>query len=96
MSAGAFHVAELIRMAGSAEERARILLRVPDSIMLQMTDELQRACEETQFELGRAFVDVRVAMLCAMREPDGELPAARAEESIFYRGLMRSLAGVRP
>jgi len=96
MSPDEFHVAGLIRTAASAEERARILLRVPDAIMLQMADELQRACDETQFALGRAFVDVRVATLSAMRQPDGELPAARAEESTFYRGLMRSLAGVAP
>lgn len=88
-----FHVAGLIRTAASAEERARILLRAPDALVWQKTSEILRACDEVQFALGMQFVEARVAAMCAMREPGGELPQLTLALVEFYRGLMVGLGG---
>ena len=87
-----FHVAGLIRTAASAEERARILLRAPDALVFQQTSQILRACFEVQFALGMQFVEVRVAAMCARRQPDGELPPRDAAQVEMYRGLVHHLA----
>ena len=96
MSAAELHVAELIRTAASAEERARILLRVPDALLLQKTADILCACFDVQFLLGLQFVEARVAAMCAMRGPGGKLPEGPAAQVEFYRGLMSGLGGVTP
>lgn len=96
MSADAFPVADLIRTAGSAEERARILLRLPDGLALQMARPLLDACQQAHFELGVDYLTVRIAAMCAIREPDGELPERPRLQVELYRQLMCRLAGVTP
>lgn len=92
-SAG-FHIANEIRDAGSAEARARILLCVPDDLLLSMTGALSRACFDTDFALGQNFIDARVAAMCAVRLPNGLLPEASLALLERYRRLMTQLAGV--
>ncbi len=89
-----FHIAEEIRTAGCAEDRARIVLRIPDLVLLQMKGALSRACSDTDFALGEALIDARVAALCAVRTEAGGLPATVASTVYRYQRLARMLAEV--
>ena len=85
---GGFHVAEAIGCASGAAERARILLRISDEVLLAMFGAISRACHDTSFELGQRYIEVRVASLCELRCEDGHLPAATLEQLELYRKLM--------
>jgi len=92
----AFHVVDELRGAGTAEERARIVLRLPDELVLQMAVPLLDACRQTQFGLGVAYLTVRIAALCTVRDASGNLPAVDAAHIDRYRGLLCGLGGVAP
>lgn len=89
-----FHVAEQLLGAASAEERARILLRVPDSVVLQRHEALVEACYAVNFMLGAVFLDVKLAALNAVKMADGRLPAPIGEAIAKYQFLVGAVAGV--
>jgi len=96
MSGDGFHIATEIVSAPNAEARARILLRVPDLVLMQMGPALDRACGETMFELGQRFIQVRTASFSAVRDEMGELPDEEWERVERVASQMRLIAGVRP
>jgi putative heme iron utilization protein len=91
-----FHVANEIRHAASAEARARILLRVPDLVLMQMAPALESACAEVMFELGTRFIQVKVASFSAVKDELGDLPDAEWARVEIVAHTLRAVAGVRP
>lgn len=74
--------------AESDRERARILLTVPDAVLMKYREVFEGACRRVQFEAGLQFIDIRRAEWCAVRGPDGEhrdalFRAVRREFAIF-------------
>ncbi|RWG76153.1 MAG: hypothetical protein EOQ69_32450 [Mesorhizobium sp.] len=55
--------------------RADMLLRMPDSVMLKYRGSIVECCRRASFEVGLAFVDLRVAVLLAVRDANGRAPA---------------------
>lgn len=93
VSAG-FHLAAAIRDASSAEDRARILLQVPDQVLSAMFVPIDRACAEREFELGRRYIIARMASFSARRTPAGDLPETIEQDLDLVAGFLRQLAGV--
>ena len=91
-----FHIANEIRHAPSAEARARILLRVPDLVLMQMAPAIESACNETMFELGTRFIQVKVASFSAVKDETGELPDAEWARVETVADQVRLVAGLRP
>lgn len=89
-----FHLANEIRHAESAEARARILLRVPDLVLMQMAPALESACDEAMFDLGTRFIQVKLASFSAVKDEAGELPDAEWERVETVAHTMRVVAGV--
>lgn len=57
--------------AESDEARARILLVVPDVILMRHREVFEKACRLVGFELGEEFIAIRRAEWHAVRGPDG-------------------------
>ena len=57
--------------ARTDEERARLLLQVPDAVLMKYREVFERACEHAGFDLGLQFITVRRAAWHATRGPDG-------------------------
>lgn len=88
-----FHIANQIRAASADEGRARLLLQVPDQLLLSMTGAISRACYDANFALGQNFIDARIAALCARRGPDGLLFDRDHDLLEQYRGQLVQLSG---
>jgi hypothetical protein len=83
---------ELLRTETDAE-RAAILLRVPDLVLWQKSQVLMEACEACGFNDGVRYITVRAAAASATRSPNGELPAATADQLEFWRRGLVAIAG---
>lgn len=61
--------------AASHRERARVLLQLPDSILLKYFEVFAKACVAASFEAGAEFIVLRQAACRATRDENGILPA---------------------
>jgi hypothetical protein len=57
--------------AESDQERARILLAVPDAVLRRYREVFEAACLRAGFDLGVSFIEIRRAEWHAVRGPDG-------------------------
>lgn len=65
--------------------RADILLRMPDSVMLKYRSSIVECCRRACFEVGLAFIDLRVSVLLAVRDAEGRAPAELSTIAERYR-----------
>ncbi|TPM41561.1 hypothetical protein [Mesorhizobium sp. B2-3-4] len=71
--------------ADGNQVRADVLLRMPDSVMLEYHEVILNACRRGGFEVGMAFVDLRISLLLAVRDDQGRAPADLAKVAEHYR-----------
>lgn len=89
------HLSPVIDQLNRAEDdraRAGLLLSAPDNVILLYADTLKFMCRRVRFTPGELFVDLRRAMLCAVRDRAGLLPAQAARELEQLRADMASFA----
>ncbi|TPJ75813.1 hypothetical protein FJ422_30820 [Mesorhizobium sp. B2-6-3] len=72
--------------------RADTLLRMPDSVMLKYHDVILAACRRGGFEVGMAFVELRVSTCLAVRDAAGLAPADLCKTLDHYRDVMAEFA----
>jgi hypothetical protein len=90
---GLFWISNQILSAENHAERAAILLRVPDQVLTEKSDELRDACFASEFSDGAFYVAARTAATCATRTVDGQLPAHMIEQLESWRRGIRMIAG---
>ena len=83
-----FPIADQVRCAASAAERAALLLRLSDEVILSGGPDLLAACRDCLFAVGEMYLMVRMAALCATRDASGELPEKLAAQLDRYRNMM--------
>jgi hypothetical protein len=71
------HLPILQQMLDAPDDRARadILLRVPDMVLSEHREHFDLFCFAARFEVGNAFIALRVASLLAVRDGSGQLSA---------------------
>lgn len=72
--------------------RCRIVLQLPDALVVSHGLHMERACREAGFALGTQFLAVRQAALSARRDTNGALPKALSEQLAFWRQFMAAQA----
>lgn len=91
-----FHVAHQILVAQTDRERAAILLRLPDDIVVTRGHLLREACTARSFPMGATFLEHRLAALTATRDRDGKLPEHHVRSlEIWRRGFVALANGVK-
>lgn len=80
--------------ADSDRERADILLRCPDALILKYAQVFEGACRH--FEAGRIFVERRLAILLAVRNSAGGLPGKLALDLEVLRAELVAYAAGAP
>jgi hypothetical protein len=78
--------------ADGDRERADVLLRMPDSVVLKYHEVILAACRGAGFEAGMAFVELRVSLCLAVRSSDGLAPADLSKVLDHYRDVMAKFA----
>lgn len=94
MSDGVNAMLPIIRQmheAESDEARAKILLQVPDAVLMRHMAVFAKACRRAGFELGELFIDVRRAEWHAVRGVDGQHRNALFAK---FRAAVAEFAGV--
>lgn len=71
MSGGLLPIIRQMHEAESDQARARILLMVPDAVLMKYREVFEAACRRAQFHLGLRFIEFRRASWSAVRGPDG-------------------------
>lgn len=84
----AFHEAD-----GDAE-RAALLLRVCDAVLVKYREQFDRSCRRVGFEAGLAYIETRMAAYHRNRRPDGA--PDEAPELAAMRRNFAAFAGVEP
>lgn len=79
--------------AESDQARARVLLAVPDIVLMRHMPVFTKACHRAGFDLGAFFIDVRRAEWHATRGPDGQIVNQMFAE---FRAAFVAFAGVAP
>lgn len=87
-----FHVVNQLLRAGGNAERARIVLRLSDQLVLAQSMAISEACQACGFFEGACFIALRGALLCATRDEHGLLPAQPAAELEGLRNRLSHLA----
>lgn len=72
--------------------RARVLLSMPDAILLKYAGTIGEACERVEFAAGAEYVLRRVVIMKATRDADGLLPAPIAADFTTFRVAFASFA----
>jgi hypothetical protein len=72
--------------------RARILLVMPDSILLSYAKTVGEACARASFQAGAEYVLRRVTLMRAVRGRDGLLPKPLADDFDEYRTALAAFA----
>lgn len=85
-------VVRQIHEAADDRERARLLLKLPDTIMLKYADVFDTACRRAQFDAGQAFILERVTAMRAIRDDRGVLPPATQVTLVGLRRLLADYA----
>lgn len=89
------HLTPLVRQmheAADDRQRALLLLKLPDSILLKYAGEIDGACRRAHFDAGRAFVLERVTSMRAIRDDAGVLPPAAQVTLVGMRRLLADYA----
>ncbi len=60
--------------ADGDQERAKLLLACPDTILMKYASVFGEACARAQFEDGQDYILRRLTNMRAVRGPDGNLP----------------------
>ena len=79
--------------ADDHRDRAAILLRVPDMVLIKYREVFETACRRAGFELGLHFIDCRRATWHAPRLADGTLPPGPYDE---LRAALADFVAERP
>lgn len=93
---GLFWIARQVLRAETDGERAAILLRVPDVVLVQKSQVLIEACEACRFEDGVGYIAARASSISATRDEHGRLPEETVRHLEFWRRGMVATAGARP
>lgn len=94
MSDGVLYILDQLTRADTNRDRARLLLRVPDAIMLSHASLFAGECRRRRFEAGWEFCIMRQALMSATRDEHGLLPELPARELEAWRvALSRFAAG---
>lgn len=84
-----------LEAAPTDAERAQLLLRLTDDLVLRYGDELQHTCRREKFGAGVHYLQLRTTALHAVRTRAGELPAAAAMPlELWRRGLVAVAGGM--
>lgn len=75
--------------------RARVLLAMPDNIIMKYTATIADACEKAKFHAGAEFVLRRAVIMKAVRGKDGLLPQPIADDFDQFRVAMATFASGR-
>lgn len=81
-----------LHTADGDQERAIVLLAMPDTVLLKYASTVAEACKRAQFEGGAEYVLRRVVAMRAVRGRDGLLPRHIAEEFEDFRKAFVSFA----
>lgn len=84
-----------ISNAASDQERAQLLLQVPDAVLLKYQTSFFRACQRAAFKHGTAFISLRVAALSSVRDESGLMPEKIAGPLEDYRSAFTHFAAGR-
>jgi hypothetical protein len=85
----------IIRQLHDAEgdrARARLLLAMPDVVVLKYAKTIALACETARFQGGSEFVLRRVTAMRATRTAEGLLPAHIADDFELFRTAFAAFA----
>lgn len=82
--------------AASNQARAEILLRVPDNLVLKYATPILETLRHAAFSEGELFIQQRVAVLMAVRDSAGHLPANLAHDLERMRHAMAAYAAEPP
>lgn len=92
----AIHIIEQLQQAGSGQEIAGYLIRVPDAIVLSHGVQMQAECARHIFAAGVSFLNLRQSALQSVRDAHGLLPTWMGVEIELWRHtLSRYAAGER-
>lgn len=72
--------------------RARVLLAMPDVLVLKYAGTLAKACEKARFHGGAEFILRRVTAMRATRTAEGLLPAHIADDFEQFRAAFVAFA----
>lgn len=78
--------------ADGDRERARVLLSMPDTILLRYAGTLGDACRRAGFQAGEEYVLRRVVAMRAARGADGLLPPPLARDFDDFRAAFAAFA----
>lgn len=81
--------------ADGDQARARVLLTMPDTIMLKFAGEVGEACRRAGFEAGCQYVLRRVTLMRAVRGKDGLLPPPLDADFQEFRQAFATFANGR-
>lgn len=81
--------------ADGDQARARILLIMPDTILLKYAGTIGEACQRAGFDAGCEYVLRRVTLMRAVRGKDGLLPPPLADEFSDFRQAFATFANGR-
>lgn len=82
-----------IHEAESDRERASILLRVPDTVLMKYREVFEAACRRVGFDTGLEFINWRRAGWSAVRQADG---SPRSDFEKVRRAFAAFASGERP
>lgn len=84
-----FPIVAMIEEADGQAARAVLVLRTPDAVLLGHGPAIQDACLAAGFGLGAQYVAVRIALLSAVRDRQGLIPAEYERNAeTWRRGLV--------
>lgn len=78
--------------ADGDQARARVLLAMPDAVLLKYAGTISDACTRAMFQAGAEFVLRRAVIMKAVRGRDGLLPAPIADDFEQFRAAMAAFA----
>lgn len=87
-----FPIVDQLHAAKSNRDRAGVLLRISDAVLLPFQSQISLACTLGRFEAGSSFIAWRVAALCATRDAHGLLPDLVATELEQWRVTLSKYA----
>lgn len=84
-----------LHCADGDQARARVLLTMPDTILLKYAGTIGDACRRAGFEAGCEYVLRRVTRMRAVRGKDGLLPPVLADDFSDFRQAFATFANGR-
>mgnify|MGYP001119047857 CR=1 FL=1 len=81
--------------ADGDQARARVLLAMPDTILLKFAGEIGNTCQRSGFEPGCQYVLRRVTLMRATRGKDGLIPPPLSDDFDDFRQAFATFANGR-